>query len=590
MRVRKMQLALADDEARRLEVLDRYRILDTPSGGELDDLVRLAALITQTPIALVTLLDRDRFWFKGRYGLETDDIPLPISFCAHTILNPDEPLEVFDATIDSRFRDSELVTGPDHLRYYLGAAVVTAEGYALGVLCVLDRRPRQLSSEQKQAVSILSRQVMKLLEMQRQMRDITNRKRAENDLRQSQEALKVSEARLRLAVETAELGTYQRDLVTNEIMINESCRRILGLSTAPPPPDVAQRSVHPEDKARVLAAVERAFNPALREVCAAEFRIVRSDGSICWVAGRGRVIFDDSTRPPRPCRFIGVLNDITGRKRLEAELQNQAASLERVVQERTARLAETVAELEHFSYTITHDMRAPLRAMRGFASMLLEPSGRDLDEATRSDLLRRIAESALRMDMLITGALDYSLVIRSELPLKKIEPTAVLRGIVDSYPQFHSPKAEIEIQPDMPPVLANEAALTQCFSNLLGNAAKFVPPGVTPVIQVWAELRGPDTAGAGLPADPAAGHQAADRPDGLTRRVRIWVKDNGIGIAPEHRERIWLMFQRLSKNYEGTGIGLALVLKVVERMGGEVGVESEPGRGSRFWVELRSPN
>jgi signal transduction histidine kinase len=132
---------------------------------------------------------------------------------------------------------------------------------------------------------------------------------------------------------------------------------------------------------------------------------------------------------------------------------------------------------------------------------------------------------------------------------------------VESFPQFQPPHSEIIIEPNLPPVMGNETGLTQCFSNFLNNAVKFVPAGRTPQIKVCAERRGD--------------------------QVRLWVRDNGIGIDARYHEKIWTLFHRLSKSYEGTGIGLALVHKVVERMNGKVGVESAPGEGSRFWIELK---
>ena len=241
-----------------------------------------------------------------------------------------------------------------------------------------------------------------------------------------------------------------------------------------------------------------------------------------------------------------------------------------------ARLQETVAELEHFSYTITHDMRAPLRAMRGFADILLQR--RSKLPADQQDFIRRIANSAERMDDLITDALNYSKVVREELDLEPVNPETLLRGISESYPQFQPPKALVEIRGKFPPVLANRAGLTQCFSNLLGNAVKFVAPGTVPRIRIWAKRqgRGPKP-GTDVPFESG---------DANSRLVRIWFEDNGIGIARQYHEVIFKMFYRLSKSYEGTGIGLALVRKVVERMRGRVGIESEEGRGSRFWVEL----
>ncbi|MBA4138237.1 MAG: hypothetical protein C0518_13055 [Opitutus sp.] len=224
-------------------------------------------------------------------------------------------------------------------------------------------------------------------------------------------------------------------------------------------------------------------------------------------------------------------------------------------------MQEIVHDLEHFSYTITHDLRAPLRAMHGFAAMLDEDC-RDQLSAESRDYIRRITTAAARMDRLITDALSYSGTVRQEFAMEPTDAGKLLRGMIDSYPVFQPPAAHIEIEGELPLVLGNEAALTQCFSNLLGNAVKFVAPGTVPRVRVRAERRG--------------------------EFVRLWFDDNGIGIPPGMQARLFAMFQRLNKSYEGTGIGLALVKKVTERMGGQVGVESEPGCGSRFWLELKA--
>jgi signal transduction histidine kinase len=246
--------------------------------------------------------------------------------------------------------------------------------------------------------------------------------------------------------------------------------------------------------------------------------------------------------------------------RLREEVQATNTNLERLVAERTARQQELVNELEHFSYSITHDMRAPLRAMQGFAGLLAEECMEGLSEEHRL-YLQRIMTATTRMDQLITDALSYSHAVRTDLQLAPIDPARLLRGMIESYPVFQEPNAHIRIDSNLPAVLANEAGLTQCFSNLLGNAVKFVAPGTVPEVKIRAE-----------------GNEGC---------VRLWFEDNGIGIPEAMKDRVFDMFQRASKEYEGTGIGLALVRKVSERMGGNVGVESEPGRGSRFWLELK---
>jgi len=282
------------------------------------------------------------------------------------------------------------------------------------------------------------------------------------------------------------------------------------------------------------------------------------------------------------------IRDITERKRAEValchakdQLTHQAAELERVVVERTASLRETVGELQAFSYSVSHDMRAPLRAMQGFAQCLLDDYSSKLDERGVS-YLQQIMRSALRLDHLIQDVLSYSRVLHAQGVMGPVDLDGLMRDIIATYP--NGKKAEFHIQGKLPKVLGNEAFLTQCFSNLLGNASKFVEPGTVPRIEIGAETH--------EGAKRAVREQTADLstlPTFDAAMVRIWIKDNGIGIAPENSERIFRMFERVNAadEYEGTGIGLAIVRKAVERMGAHVGFESELGEGSRFWIQLQ---
>lgn len=290
---------------------------------------------------------------------------------------------------------------------------------------------------------------------------------------------------------------------------------------------------------------------------------VRKDGS------RLQVSLSISPVRDRLGKLIGaaaIVRDITKRKQAEEALRaakdrlaNQAGELERAVAERTEKLHEMVSELEGFSYSVAHDLRAPVRAMQSFSNLLAEECG-DQVSVKGKDYIRRITTSAERMDKLIQDVLNYSRIVRSPSPLVQVDMGRLLRGILESYEYLQSPGAEILLDGHFPRVMANEAMLTQCISNLLGNAVKFVVPGVTPRVRVWAEMR--------------------------DSRVRLFFQDNGIGIEKEEHEKIFEIFQQLNKSYEGTGIGLAIVKKAVERMGGNVGLESEPGQGSTFWLEL----
>jgi signal transduction histidine kinase len=231
-----------------------------------------------------------------------------------------------------------------------------------------------------------------------------------------------------------------------------------------------------------------------------------------------------------------------------------------LIEERTRKLQEMVDELQHVSYAITHDMRAPLRAMGAFAGLVSERMAAGQDQQTH-EYCRRIQLGASRLDGLIQDALQYTKAVLQEMPPEAVDLSKLVPGIIETYPNLQADKADIRIEGQLPVVLGNGALLTQCFSNLLGNAVKFVAPGIRPRVRVHAETNGLMT--------------------------RIWIQDNGIGIPQHAHDRLFKMFQRLTNEREGTGIGLAIVRKFVERMGGQVGAESEPAKGSRFWMDLR---
>ena len=225
-------------------------------------------------------------------------------------------------------------------------------------------------------------------------------------------------------------------------------------------------------------------------------------------------------------------------------------------------LREAIGELEEFSYSVSHDMRAPLRAMQSFAQYLVDEYRSKLDEQG-VNYLHQIMRSAVRLDRLIQDVLSYTRILHSPLPMERVDLDRLVRDIIETYPNGQPIKPQIQIKGRLPRIFGNEALIAQCVSNLLSNGAKFVSPGTTPHVEISAEAREPSL-------------------------VRVWFKDNGIGIAPENHERIFRLFERIHPvtEYEGTGIGLTIVRKAIERMGAQVGFESELGKGSRFWIQL----
>jgi signal transduction histidine kinase len=263
-----------------------------------------------------------------------------------------------------------------------------------------------------------------------------------------------------------------------------------------------------------------------------------------------------------PAGAIALGHALAGLLALTLFFSGRARERARRAERAEAELQAAVRELEAFGYTVSHDLRAPLRAMAGFTGFLLEEHGPSLDAQAR-DYLRRIDAASRKMDVMIRELLTYSQLSRLDVRRTRVGTAGVVREAVDGLAtDARARQADVAVEDPLPDVLGDPLLLSQCVMNLLSNALKFVPAGRAPRVRVRAEPRG--------------------------ARVRLWVEDNGLGIEPAHRERIFRVFERLHKqeDYPGTGIGLAIVQRAAERMAGAVGLESVPGEGSRFWLEL----
>jgi signal transduction histidine kinase len=292
-----------------------------------------------------------------------------------------------------------------------------------------------------------------------------------------------------------------------------------------------------------------------------------SDDAAAVVAGlasAGAIAIDNGNL------YAALQHELEEHKKAEEALRDAKEALvrtneelEKRVQERTASLSEAVAQMEEFSYSVSHDLRAPLRAMSGYADALLNDYGPQLDETARN-YLDRIRRSSSRMEKLTHDVLTYSRVARAEVRIERIDLGSLIRDLISQYAEFQEPAAKIEIDEPLLGVLGHEVTLGQAITNLFSNAIKFVKAGVRPKVKLKTTAVGD--------------------------WVRISVYDNGIGINPAHQGRLFNIFERLhpKASYEGTGIGLAIVRKAVERMGGRTGVNSDGVNGSEFWIELRS--
>jgi len=244
------------------------------------------------------------------------------------------------------------------------------------------------------------------------------------------------------------------------------------------------------------------------------------------------------------------------------KIAQDATELEVRVAERTAQLQEINAELDTFAYSVSHDLRAPLRAIQSFAEILQENQHKP-EDPDRGEYLGRIIAAARDMDHLILDLLSYSRLSRQEILLHTVSLAQVVREAADQLTLAGEGGVfRLEVAGSLPQVRGDHAVLVQVVLNLLSNAVKYVAEGVTPELRVWAER--------------------------TSTIVCLFVQDNGIGIAPENQQRIFGVFERLHgvESYQGNGIGLAIARKAVTRLGGRIGVQSRLGEGSRFWIEL----
>jgi PAS domain S-box-containing protein len=386
--------------------------------------------------------------------------------------------------------------------------------------------------------------------------------------RRSAEALRQSEERYRAVVEQVkDYAIFSTDTQGRPTSWNEGVRRILGFDKSEfVNRNILERVFTPEDIQQKIP--ERELETAARAGTANDTRwMLRKDGSRFWADGVTTAI---RNHEGKLIGFSRVFRDSTAARETEQKLAGLRHWLDQEVQQRTASLKETMRSFETLLYTIAHDLRAPNRAMRGYAELLADAHANQLDEEGKF-FVKRIGEAALRNEALIRDLLEYGRLSHAELPCGPVDPGEIVRSSIQAFDfEILAKKAGLDVSDRWPLVTANEATLSHVVTNLLANALKYNRPGVPPRVRIFPE-----------PANGVDGQQH----DCV---VRLCVRDNGIGVPPDQREMIFEPFQRASNaNDEGTGMGLAIVRKAAERMGGRAGVDSNSAEGSTFWVELR---
>jgi PAS domain S-box-containing protein len=377
------------------------------------------------------------------------------------------------------------------------------------------------------------------------IRDRTEERRLQAELRRSEE-------RLRIALATACIGIWENDFLTAQLFWSDETKLILGLTTdAKESPHLFLSCVHPEDRDAVRASIENALRqPGDYQ---GQFRVLHPNGSLHYIAARAKVSFTRESEQSFCERAFGTLIDVT-------ERETQAQKLEEAIGHATRRLQEKVLQLESVCYAMAHHFRAPLRTIQGFGNVLESDYGPRLDDAAR-DYLRRIRLAGERIDHLVSDLLAYGSGTIRQLANEPVNMSRVAADVQDSLRDLIAEtRASIAVGP-LQDVCGDEGAVKTVLHALVSNALKFTRPNVPPVVHIHSERR--------------------------DKIIRIAVEDNGVGIAPHARDKVFELFYRVEPvQVRATGIGLPLAKTMVERMGGSIGFESGPGRGTRFWFEL----
>lgn len=521
-----------DNEPERLAVLWRLHVLDTPAEGAYDDIARLASVICRTPMAMVSLVDQDRVWFKARLGLDLLEIPRARACCAYAILRTDMPFVVADAAADPRFSGNPLFGTGSLGGYYAGAPIVTATGAALGTVCVVDRTPRMLEAAQVDALRVLARQAASLLERRNALPETANR-----SAELAERSIANERVKLENVLATTSDGIHVLDAAGRLVLFSKSFAAMLGYSFE------EARSLRLQDWATALP--EQALAQGIladgltQDVIETKHR--RKDGTLIDVELTIRGMRADGEH-----LLFFSSRDISAKKRAETRARQHVAELEFVNK-----------ELDEFVYTASHDLRSPLRAISALAGWIREEDG-GVSEKTM-ERLKLIQNRTARLTRLLDDILAYARLGRSRTVSGERTSAAVVAA--DTIDTLNVPAGfTIHIDAAMHATPVRPIPLQQVLHNLLGNAIK---------------------------------HH--DRPNGMitltVRRAGRWnrfsVIDDGPGIADEHRETIFDMFTTLKPrdHREGSGMGLAMVRKLVMQLGGVCGVDAVKGRGSRFWFD-----
>jgi PAS domain S-box-containing protein len=383
----------------------------------------------------------------------------------------------------------------------------------------------------------------------------------------ARQKIEAAEERARLAINLAELGVYETDIATNEMVIDARFQEIFDCSSKPTRQEILHL-FHPED----IALRENAFHTALETgVLDYEARIIKKDKSIHWIRGKGKVIYSDKGAP---LKLLGVAQDITQQKQF-------AEALEKKVQERTKELAEanlllsqSNIELNQFAYIASHDLQEPLRKVRTFTELMQLSLGEIPEKA--KNYVNKIQSSIERMQTLINDVLKFSLLSKEREKFENVNLNYILKSVLGDYELLIEQKGAKTTTGNLPVIEAIPLQMNQLFTNLISNALKF--SSKERLLEITISSRQ-------MPAQEVKQHKELNE-DKLHYVIEF--KDNGIGFNQENAKQIFTIFQRLhgKNDYAGTGIGLAMCKKITANHHGTIYANAYPDEGASFIIIL----
>jgi PAS domain S-box-containing protein len=528
-------------EADRLAALRRYQVLDTPQEPAFDRIVRLAALLLDVPIALISLVDVERQCFKARYGLDERETPRTIAFCDHAIRGGDI-LVVPDAELDPRFCQNPLVTGEMHLRFYAGAPLVTPEGFALGTICAIDRVPRQLNSRDAAILAALAEQVVHELEVRSALGELY-REVAEG--RRTARTLLGEGAKLEALLNATDNAVVTTDTDGQVASLNRAAEAMFGFEPGETVGWPMARLICTERNMAGGEALTRSSDGNGWRKDGTEFPVEVSRAR--WTDGQGCMA------------SAAIVRDVTKRHRAEAESRRREAAAQ--TQDKLAALGRTAGG-------VAHELNNLLQPIIGLAQLELDqlPSDGTGDQMETRESLAMILESGNQAREVVRKVLMFARKAKPELA--GVDFPAALRRTIASFGQQLPPGIHVDqiIDPDAVGFATiNEAELAEVMTNLAANAAYAMDGRGTLTIRVdRVEQAG---ASLGISAGPT---------------FRIAVTDTGHGMDAETRAQIFDPFFTTKPIGQGTGLGLSMVYGVLRDWKGAIAVDSTVDRGSTF--------